>query len=288
MIEFCNILCSTEKCISYMMSKGLLKNHMVCVCEEDMTLMKRGDLSDGKVWNCRKCLKRTSIRKNSFFENSRLPLEKLMQIIYGFGLDFQIYQCKKLMPEIDEKSLIDWYSFLRDVCSASLLRNPVKLGSGVDSEIVEIDESLFGKKRKYHRGSGNQKFWVFGMVERGTRNSVLQLVDKRDRETLLPIIKKYVVQGTTIYSDQWAAYYTIGEEGYSHATVNHSKEFKSADGCCTNGIEGLWGMAKLRIKKMKGIFPARLPAIIDEFMYRYRFGLPNGDIFNPLIFLFLL
>ena len=28
------------------------------------------------------------------------------------------------------------------------------------------------------------------------------------------------------------------EEGYGHKTVNHSKEFKSKDGCCTNTIEG--------------------------------------------------
>ena len=56
------------------------------------------------------------------------------------------------MPEIDENTVMDWYNFFRDACSAALLRNPVKLGSKteVDTSIVEIDESLFGKKRKYH------------------------------------------------------------------------------------------------------------------------------------------
>jgi transposase-like protein len=122
-----------------------------------------------------------------------------------------------------------------------LLRHPIKLGSDINSNIIEIDESLFGKKRKYHRGTGNQKYWVLGMVERNTRKSVLQLVERRDRNTLIPIIEKYVEIGSTIYSDMWAAYNSLGSDGFEHKVVNHSVEFKSDDGCCTNTIEGLYG-----------------------------------------------
>jgi transposase-like protein len=135
----------------------------------------------------------------------------------------------------------------------------------------------------WYVGTGHQKYWVFGMLERGTRNSVLQLVERRDRQTVLPIIKAHVEEGSTIYSDQWAAYFTLKDEGYTHLTVNHSEEFMSAEGCCTNGIEGLWGLAKLRIKKMKGVLPCRSPIYLDEFMYRYRFGHSNGDVFFQLI-----
>lgn len=209
-----------------------------------------------------------------------------MQIIYAFGLDFQVYQCLKLVPELDEKTVIDWYNMFRDVCSSALLKKPVILGEakdGCDTNIVEIDESLFGKKRKFHRGTGNQKYWVFGITERGTRNSVLQMVDKRDRSTLLPIIKRFVKPGSTIYSDKWAAYDTLSQEGYNHLSVNHSVEFKSAEGCCTNAIEGLWGLAKLRIKKMKGIPPSKIPMYLDEFMYRYKYGFSNGDVFHTFI-----
>ena len=198
-------------------------------------------------------------------------------------MDFQIYQCEKLVPEINHKTIIDWYSFFRDVCSNSLVRHLIVLGDSSECNTIEIDESLFGKKRKYHRGLGNQNLWVFGMVERNTRNSVLQFVERRDKETLLPIIKKYVAEGSTIFSDKWGAYVSLEQEGFVHDTVNHIKEFKSSTGCCTNTIEGLWSLAKLRIKKMKGILPSRLPAIVDEFMYRYRFGHSNGDIYNQLL-----
>jgi hypothetical protein len=34
---------------------------------------------------------------------------------------------------------------------------------------------------------------------------------------------------------------------------------------------------------MKGILPSRLPMILDEFMYRHRFGFSNEDIFGRFI-----
>ena len=82
-------------------------------------------------------------------------------------------------------------------------RPPAKIGGpGVE---VEIDESMFGR-RKYHRGRMVEGHWVFGETERITGNSFLIEVDKRDAQTLLPIIKNYIHPGSIIYSDEWRAY----------------------------------------------------------------------------------
>ena len=109
-----------------------------------------------------------------------------------------------------------------------------------------------------------------------------QLVERRNSETLYPIIESGVEKGSTIYSDMWHAYNNLESEGYDHKCVNHSVEFKSEDGCCTNTIEGLWGLVKLKIKKMKGVLRSRLVYVLDELMYRYRFGHENGDVFVGL------
>ena len=47
---------------------------------------------------------------------------------------------------------------------------------------------------------------------------------QRGAATLLPLIRQYVVPGTTIVSDQWAAYSIIKDmaEGYQHEAVNYS------------------------------------------------------------------
>ena len=61
-----------------------------------------------------------------------------------------------------------------------------------------------------------EKQWCFGAVERGTNKCFVVPVEQQVAATLLPIIRRYVVLGTTIVSDRWAAYSIIKEmpEGY--------------------------------------------------------------------------
>lgn len=48
-------------------------------------------------------------------------------------------------------------------------------------------------------------------------------VDKRDENTLLPIIKEWIEPGTLIISDCWKAYCNLEKHGYQHSTVNHKR-----------------------------------------------------------------
>ena len=50
---------------------------------------------------------------------------------------------------------------------------------------MEIDESMFGDKRKYNRGRVSEGVWVFGMVERGSGRALTFRVPDRTRETLV-------------------------------------------------------------------------------------------------------
>ncbi|CAG2245204.1 unnamed protein product [Mytilus edulis] len=281
-INWYAVVSSQESIVPYMMDNGLLKKEMTCThCASDMNLCKRKDISDSLQWKCPACLLTSSIRRSSIFEKSKLPLRKLMELVYYFGIDLQIYEVEKL-SDISHVSVIEWFDQFRIVCKESLTNDPVLLGSNSE-HLIEIDESLFGKKRKYHRGTGKQDTWVFGMVEKGSRKVILQIVEKRDRKTLLPIIQENVAEGAHINSDCWAAYNTLEKEGFVHKTVNHSKEFKAQDGTCTNEIEGIWGLAKLKIKSMKGVRHERIGDILNEFCYRYRYGFSNGDVFHKFL-----
>jgi hypothetical protein len=51
----------------------------------------------------------------------------------------------------------------------------------------------------------------------------MQTVDKRDADTLLPIIQSVVQPGTIIHSDQWRAYYRIQEK--LHLNINSLDSF---------------------------------------------------------------
>jgi len=80
-------------------------------------------------------------------------------------------------------------------------------------------------------------------------------VKRRDAATLLPIIQQFILPGTTIISDQWAAYGRINElpELYEHYTVNHSENFIDPEtGAHTQTIEGTWSHFKRRHKEEFG------------------------------------
>ncbi|KAI9562474.1 hypothetical protein GHT06_009907 [Daphnia sinensis] len=122
---------------------------------------------------------------------------------------------------------IDWYNFCRGVAEDIVINNSEKIG-GI-KVTVEIDESKFGK-RKYNRGKKVDGVWVFGEVERGSGQCFLVLVPDRSADTLLDIIKEWILPGSIIISDCWKAYDKIEEHNeYIHLKVNHSLNFKDPE-----------------------------------------------------------
>ena len=72
--------------------------------------------------------------------------------------------------------------------------------------VVEIDESLFGKK-KYGKGEiDHAGVWVLGGVERETGRIFLNVVSQRDTATMAPILAKNIKPGSIVFSDLWKAY----------------------------------------------------------------------------------
>jgi len=141
-----------------------------------------------------------------------------------------------------KKTVVDFYNFCREVCVVILEEQSEPIGG--PGCIVEIDESKFGK-RKFNRGKRVDGICVFGGIERDSDPPhFFVTVNERSADTLIPIIKRWILPGTTIYSDCWRSYSTLVSEGYIHATVNHSVEFKSESGTHTNNMESRWNAVK--------------------------------------------
>ena len=155
-----------------------------------------------------------------------------------------------------------------------MIENSVKLGG--PGKIVEIDESKFGK-RKYHRGHHVEGQWVFGGYERGTGRTFMVPVEDRSAETLLPIIKDWIMPETTIYSDCWAAYNCLQSEGYQHFTVNHTLHFKDPlSDTHINAIESSWRAAKT-ITTGSSRRKAHIPGNLAKYMFYKRCEQLNLD-----------
>ena len=67
----------------------------------------------------------------------------------------------------------------------------------------------------------------------------MEMVARRDAETLLPIIRRKVAAGSIIWSDQWRAYHGLGNDvAYTYQAVNHSENFVDpVTGVHTQSIE---------------------------------------------------
>jgi len=64
-------------------------------------------------------------------------------------------------------------------------------------------------------------------------------------EALTGLIGQWILPGTTIISDFWVAYSSLGDEGYTHFTVNHSTTFvDETTEAQTNMIESTWKQVK--------------------------------------------
>ena len=75
------------------------------------------------------------------------------------------------------------------------------------------------------------------MIEKGSSKCFIVAVEHRDAAALMPLVWQYILPGTTMMSDKWAAYNGIQNlpKGYQHLTVNHKLNFiDPLSDACTN------------------------------------------------------
>jgi hypothetical protein len=130
--------------------------------------------------------------------------------------------------------------------------------------------------------------WVFGLTEKideSRADTRMFLVQKRDRDTLRPIIEQCCADGSIIVSDEWRAYRGLDNWGHSyrHETVNHSEEFINQDtGAHTQNIEREWKTVKSKVVKRRNGFKNgdEMRGLLAEHWFR---RLNGPDLFYPIL-----
>ena len=175
----------------------------------------------------------------SMFSNFAIDIRKQMLILYCWINCETRTKCAKDL-KLGVKVVGEYYKMLRTVSSRKLddLRSTLRFG-GI-GRIVQIDESVF-VKRKYNVGRIVPQKWFLGFYDNTTKKALAVFVPKRDRKTLIPLIRRYVRIGSVIRTDKWAAYNDLSKFGYSHETVNHKRNFVNPlTGAHTQAIESYW------------------------------------------------
>ena len=186
-----------------MMDRNLLS--LPCPkCGEECKLSSRKGKLETYSWHCRNTLEHEdkkdfegSIYKHSFFDHSHFTFQDIFQFIYVFLQGHSLLQCSKLSGMHYNNTAVDWGNFVREIFKV-YIHNLYESSFQLDGEI-EIDESLFGHKCKFHHGNPQTglKVWVFGMMKRARNKTLLFPVMRRTLKILLPLISKYIKAGST-------------------------------------------------------------------------------------------
>ena len=270
---------------TYFTNNGILKNMYRCPqCNTLMNLVKENAFLDRQCFRCKKSNPKhdvkINIRKDTIFENIKINLISIYFIIYECLLnnlsankafiEFNEFKKHINVPDVSQKNINKLYAALRNKIKRKTheiwRKEPLCYHNDGEIARVEIDESKL-------LGNQNQVYWMFGIIERSTKNCrVFTVLDNRSREVLLPLVINNVYTNndlaeynsreeinlyslsTRVYSDCWAAYNEIAfkNEGYILHKVNHSVWF-GAGLFHTNNIEGLWSQIKRLCFNFTGI-----------------------------------
>ena len=266
-LQLAPIIQDVDVTIQYLRDNNLLKTSLEH-CGEKCYQIRDRQKTDNWIFRCRKCRRKFSIRTDSIFSKSKLKLQHLLILVYSFANGFSVTCAKKLLKHVvSERTIIQWYSYLREICSVALLNTTITLGQ--NCSVVQIDEANIGSKRKYNRGYKREiEQCIFGMLDVTTKKCVLKLVQNRKAETLVPIITQYCAPNSAIHSDEAPMYANLTDMGFLHRTVCHTENFVAPNGVHTNNIESFLGHLKRHFRSMNGTNNWMLLLHVDEYMYR--------------------
>lgn len=288
----------SEQALKFLACHGVLHNNRNCsICQEPMGLVKAKDRTDGLKWRCSKCKGEKTVRDGSIFSKSKLPIDKLLLILYGWSTNWCNNTFLEEELEVTPYTAVKWLAECRKVCQEALLRMPKLGGPGI---YVEMDQMCISKP-KHHRGApqATSDMWFQTFTERDGGRQVAILMEDRTLETIDQLVMLYVAEHTELISDEWPAHkhmksrllrkhsYKLG----SHRMVKHKETFAKyvtlEDGTRltvhTNKEEGLHAHLKRKMKYMMGTSRDHVEGYVAEALFKMNCMIANRRVFDVFL-----
>ena len=182
-ITFHEEIRTPEKQVEFLTKYGVLNTFNTCnTCKTMTKTIKRRVGTKYYYFECDNCHKQTSIRKGTILYSKGISFRSFLMLAYFFiALNMthaQLIHNTNLSGAEDEeedmatggpllscKTIVHYTNIFRDMIAEDLLNSNRDIMIGGLGTTVEIDESMFGK-RKYRRGriTGRRQMWVLGGV----------------------------------------------------------------------------------------------------------------------------
>ena len=213
-------------------------------------------------YNHKDCRKDFSVTVGTCMHSTKRPLQDWIYAIYSVLTARKGVSAMQLSKELGTQYKTAWHMLhrIREACG----RGDFTLGN-----VVEVDETYIGgleknkhESKKLHAGRG-------GKVK-------AKPVPATDAATLVPFVEDSVEAGSTLYTDDAAAYGALPTilNQYEHETVAHGKGEYVRGAAHTNGIESVWAVLK---RSITGIWHHVSPKHLGRYVNEASFRLNEGN-----------
>lgn len=286
LIDVMKTFSEEQKCIDYLEQMRWSETGVVSPFDETSKVYK----CKGNKYKCKTTGKYFNVKTATMFDNTKIDLQKWFFAIYIVTTHKKGISSTQLAKDIDVTQKSAWFMLQRIRACFGIENNNELEG------IVEADESFYGGKNKNRHAnkkvknsqgrSFKDKTPILGLIERGGKMTAVVIGDTQ-RDTIQPLIKKYVAKGSSLISDDWKGYHGI-ESHVHHYSIKHADKGYKHDydsNIHTNNIEGSWKIMKNSLRDMYNhVSKKHLQKYVDEFVFRYNTRtITSGDTFNHLI-----
>lgn len=254
-------------------------------CDKCNRVTKHHRVVSRPSYSCDHCGHHVHPTAGTIFHKSTTPLRLWFYAIYLMSSSRCGISAKHLERELGVTYKTAWRMFKQ-------IRTMLNDETPFDGDRpVEIDETFHGGIRKMGKGrklnGDKRKVPVLGMVERKGRAVARTIEAARSRE-VLPLIKKFVMPISTVFTDESRIYDGVGymqDTCHTHKRINHSKDVYVMGDTHTNSVEGLWSLVKNNIRGAHHSVSAKyLQMYLDEICFRYN---RRFDVSQPMFMAFL-
>ena len=231
-------------------------------------------MKDSQYHQCKDCRKKFTVRTGTVFERSHIALDKWLYAMYLLETARKGISSLQLSKELGITQKATWFMLhrLREACSIE--------ADKIDG-VVEVDGTYIGGKesnkhasKKLHAGRGTVgKQAVMGLKQRGGSVKAMPVADTTTK-TLEGNVVKNVESGSTVYTDEHAAYQNLGV-WYEHGTVKHSVREYVNGMAHTNGIESVWAVLK---RGYNGVYHQWSAKHMARYVNEFTFRLNEGNV----------